>query len=54
LDQSAILTAPGETGNHEGTRAQAREIMRILETGTADRAHIEQVFAHLNQAAQGV
>jgi tetratricopeptide (TPR) repeat protein len=50
--QSAILIAPGETGNHGSTLDQAREIMNALQTGAADREQIEQVFAHLSQSGQ--
>lgn len=52
--QSAVLTAPGETGNQTTTRDQARAIMDALQTGPADRDQIEQVFAHLSQAAAKV
>jgi len=52
--QAAILTAPGETGNQGTTRDQAREIMNALQTGAADRAQVEQVFAHLSRRAQVV
>jgi tetratricopeptide (TPR) repeat protein len=52
--QSAVLTAPGETGNQTPTRDQARAIMDALQTGQADRDQVEQVFAHLSQPAEKV
>jgi len=51
LYTAAVLRAPGETGSHRGTFAQAREIMRFLETPPADREAVERAFSHLSQAA---
>jgi uncharacterized protein HemY len=51
--QAAILTAPGERGNHASTRDQAIEIMKALDTAHAERALVEEVFAHLSPSAQG-
>ena len=48
--QSAVLTAPGETGNQTSTRDQARAIVDALQTGPADREQIEQLFAQLSQS----
>jgi len=48
---AAILRAPGETGSHRGTLAQASEIMKILDAQPADRERVEHAFAHLRKAA---
>jgi len=50
---AAVLMAIGDTGSQRGTLEQAREIMRILEAPPSEREAVEQVFAHLKQAATG-
>lgn len=48
---AAILKAPGETGSHRGTFAQASEIMKLLDPAPAEREAVEQAFTHLKKAA---
>ncbi len=50
LYTAAILRAPGETGSHRGTLAQASEIMKLLDARPADREQVDQAFAHLRAA----
>jgi hypothetical protein len=47
LYQSAVDGAPALAGEHESTWLQACHLMAALEPGSADRAAVRQVFAHL-------
>jgi hypothetical protein len=49
---AAILKAPGETGSHRGTLAQAINIMESLEAPPADLALVEEAFSHLKKSAK--